>query len=285
MKALLLFICLLLISISGCNHSLDFFEDIDIEYSSFTIVLYNQGKTTIYSLPETADKEVRKDLLKEFSERVKNKKERKTIDAEPPFYSVYLKKQKKELSFGWMNNVMSFPDGSMCQASLDFMSLIETYNYQKTGEYTDKTPASYSGLYWFLKNKDGWKKEYLEQVSLESRQDISLTIRQDNKQSGILEGVMRNESKEDFVYGAPLFELYLQDDMTYYRIPLLPEANFGAESVGYILPPNEKINRSYDIQSFYGTLAQGNYVLMDSGVSTGFSVDKRGKMHINSDKQ
>ena len=173
------------------------------------------------------------------------------------------------LEAAWSNGVWIAGDGTKYSFDYPFQELFARYQWDEDIQNSIATIpcarhlAEYEGKWYpgFMAKAAQPEPPAGISMALTEQTDKALTV------------TFLNQSGAEWDYGT-YYSLDVEIDGVYYSVPTTSGGNWGFEDIGIILPDGESQTRQYDLTS-YGTLPDGDYRIVASGISAEFTIGEK----------
>ena len=166
----------------------------------------------------------------------------------------------------WSDGHWITADGAVYTFDFDFPALLTAYSWEAGDQHSNFSVMPCARA--MACGDAGWNTALLTpSADLQPPAGISMTLT--GQADNTLTVTLENTTDTEWAYGEA-FSVQALLDGTWYNVPTLP-GNWGFNSIGLLLPPGERSEKTYDL-SFYGTLPAGTYRLVVEGLSAEFTV-------------
>lgn len=267
MKHLRLFLCLTALTLlAGCGGSRNALLDgASPDTSALTLYVYDGETVTWQYLFDSRAEQALLDQLAEV--QATETEDFLPTQATAPIYALEIGGADGLSRVGaWSDGHWITPEGTVYTFDFDFPALLTAYAWEDGEQRSDFSVMPCARA--MTCGEAGWNAALLTpSADLQPPDGISMVLT--DQEGGTLTVTLENDTDTEWLYGEA-FSIQTQLDGTWYNVPTLP-GNWGFNSIGLLLPPGERSEKTYDL-SLYGTLPAGTYRLVVEGLSAAFTV-------------
>ncbi len=263
----------------------EIFNNIDEIKSPFSLTVFDGESVSLWELPDDNKTVLKKEILELLKQAEFSSSSLPDKGVQPPFYGLNMSLNPDEHKYsatfymGFSEGYVRLVDGRVYKTALDPEQLIRDYGYVKNVNYEPLAPGGYRAFAGFLKNNDGYVKEWLDRRhsveyagrAQEERAEVEVSLQKWDTEK-IVSVTVTNRSDKEMIYSGDIFfALLVKIDGEWYDVPYAPlHYDMYSGLVGRELLPGASRTQDYPIKDYYGDIPKGEYRIVDMDAQEGY---------------